>query len=78
MRKITNSTRFWVGQKLYNNKQLDRYHTITDKKGDVVWIRYSTWVKNDGPYDYPIGTLVGEDSWYVYDITEYFEAINNK
>ena len=78
MRKITNNTKFWAGQKLYNDKQLDKYRTITNKEGDRLWIIYSSWSKDTGPYDYSIRHLVNEDKWHTYDITEYFEAINNQ
>lgn len=78
MRKITNSTKFWVGQKLYNNKQLDKYHTITQIIGNRVWVRYSDWSNGTGPYNYPIKKIINEKQWYTHDITEYFEAINNQ
>lgn len=78
MRKITETTRFTVGQKLYRTKSLTLYHTITRINGDLLWIRFSAWGKDDRARGYSIKHMVFEDKWYVHDITEYFEAIHNQ
>lgn len=77
MRKITKHDRFYIGQKIYR-KIPTKFHLVKGVDKDIVYYTYSEWGNQAIIRNCHLDNLLAEGVWYVHDITEYFEAINNK